>query len=206
MLTIGMILSPLFTLQAVEVSSTAKPAVSATAPKEIDKAKLEEFKAKLKQETDVLRTNLGTSKTEIEKKLADISGAKKVNLALKSQEKIKIALEKIYNKFNTQTGKLSQVDVKISAKISNLEKEGVDMTKAKAQYQIAKVALDKAISDILATRMISMEQVNKEISKDTLRTLVKSSEEIIKTAASEYRKILPLIAQANGSVKSVDKE
>lgn len=195
MLAVVMLLSPIFTLQAVETTTT---------PKKIDAAKLEEFKARLKKEAETVKTNLETSKSDVEKKL-DGQNSVKVKLAAKSQEKIKKVLEKIYTKFNTQINKMQQVDEKIASRISTLEKGGLDMKDAKAQYAVAKAALDKATSDILATRMFSMEQITKEISKETIRTLVKSGEESLKNVGAEYRKTLPIMAKEN-NIKKVEEE
>lgn len=188
MLTIGMILSPILTIQAV--TTTTK----------IDPAKIEEFKAQLKKEAESVKSTIGTDKTLIESKLN--SQEKKVVLAKKSKDKINDLVEKIYNKFNTQIGKLYKVDEKMAAKVSGLEKDGADVSKIKAQYAVAKNMLTKTNSEILATRAIINEQVSKEIAKSTIRTLVKSGEESIKKVGEEYRKLLPMMAPENGNETS----
>ena len=52
---------------------------------------------------------------------------------------------------------------------------------------------------------MASEQVLKEISKGTTRTLVKRSEESIKNVGEEYRKLLPMIAPENGNETSRNK-
>lgn len=188
-LGIGMIFTPLFMIQAVTTTST-------TSIKESDKAKIEALRATLIKETAQMKASLGTSRTEIEKQLIKSGVGIKKNLDIQAQGRIRIIIEKIFNKLNAQLGKLSQVDIKISQKINSLEKEGVDMAKAKEEYVIAKTALDKANANILATRIIATEQLSKETSKEAFRSLVKTAEESIKTAGSEYKKVMLLIIKA----------
>lgn len=196
-LGIGMILTPLFMIQAATTPTPLKPE---------DQAKIDALRASLIKETKVMKTNLGTSRAEIEKQLASTKSSTKKILDIKAQDRINILIEKIFSKFNTKIDKITQVDTKISSKLNTFEKEKkVDVSKAKEQYIIAKKSLDKTIADILATKMIITEQVTKEISKETIRTLVKSLEEEIKSTASEYRKILPLIAQSNDEAKGIEK-
>lgn len=210
-LALGMMLSPLFVINGEVTTTTTANTTVNTQNQNIkrdpiqEKAKLEEMKAKLMIETEILRKNLETRKTEIEKKINDNRVEKKVRLELKAQERVRIILEKIYNKLNDQLGKLSQVDVKLLLKINAFEKEGRDVSLVKAQYTIAKTALDKAKSEILTATMISADQITKETSKETIRELVKTAEESIRTAGAEYRKILPLLAKVEGD-NSVEKE
>jgi len=185
-LILGMMLSPIFVIQAVEV-----PTVKNIHPE--DKAKLEALTAKLKQETAVFKNNIETSKTEIGQKIEATKDAAKTKLAVKSQEKVKSILDDIYNKLNEKVMKLSQVSLRIEAKIKESEAKGVDVTQAKNQFQIAKDALSKASANLFATKSTAEGQVLIETSKETLRSMVKMSEDSIKSAAAEYRKILPLI-------------
>jgi len=210
-LALGMMLSPLFVINGELTTTTTANTNVNTQTQNIkrdpiqEKAKLEEMKAKLMKETEILRKNLETRKAEIEKKINDNRVEKKVRLESKAQEKVKVILEKIYNKLNEQLGKLSRVDVKLSLKINAFEKEGRDVSLAKAQYTIAKTALEKARVEILAERMIAVNQVTLQTSKGTIRELVKTAEESIRTAGAEYRKILPLLAKVEGD-NSVEKE
>lgn len=210
-LALGMMLSPLFVVNGeVTTNTTANTNVN-TQNQNIkrvpiqEKAKLEEMKAKLMKETEALRKNLETRKAEIEKKINDNRVEKKIRLESKAQERVQVILNKIYNKLNDQLGKLSQVDAKILLKITTFEKEGRNVSLVKAQYTIAKTALDKAKSEILTATMISADQITKETSKGTIRELVKTTEESIRTAGAEYRKILPLLAKIEGD-NSVEKE
>lgn len=203
-LALGLILSPMFVAKA----GVTTPATNVTTKSEEikkdalnEKAKIEELKAKLMKETEIMRNNLALKKAEIEKKIADTKGEIKTKLETKSQEKVRATLESIFNKINVQIGKLSQIDMKISAKIAELEKAGVNVTNAKAQYTIAKATLDKTTAEVIATRMIAMDQIGIETSKGTLRGLVKQAEESIKATGKEYMKVVPLIAQIKNDNK-----
>lgn len=185
-LALGLLLSPMFVINA-EVEVKRDPIK--------EKAKIEEMTAKLMKETEIMRSNLTSTKTLIEKKITDTKGEIKTKLEIKSQEKVKSVLESIFNKMNVQISKLSQVDTKMSAKIAELEKAGVNVTNAKAQYVIAKATLDKTIAEVTAIRMVAIDQVGVETSKGTLRGLVKQAEESMKATGKEYMKVVPLIAQ-----------
>lgn len=198
-LALGSLLSPMFVIKA-EVATGTTTNVTPTSVEVKrdpikDKAKIEELTAKLMKETEIMRNNLAVKKAEIEKKITDTKGEIKTKLEIKSQEKVRATLESIFNKINVQIGKLSQVDTKISAKIAELEKAGVNVTNAKAQYAIAKASLDKTIAEVTAIRMVAIDQVGVETSKGTLRGLVKQAEESMKATGKEYMKVVPLIAQ-----------
>jgi hypothetical protein len=199
MLAIGTLLTPVLSLQAVETAKavTTVQTQNTTNVPALDKAKMEELKAKLMKETEVIRKNLATDKAQIEKQLTLVKNEVKIKLAVKSQETVRTLIDNIFNKFNTQLGKLSQVDGKISEKIGILEKSGANVTNAKAQYTIAKAALDKTTSEIMALRVVSTDQISAETSKATFRSLVKQAEESIRATGSEYMKIIPMIASNN---------
>lgn len=198
-LAIGIIFSPVFIINA-EVVPTATTSTNTTPINPtIDKAKMEELKAKLMKETEIIRKNIGTSKTEIEKSILSIKNQVIKKLSVATQEKVRTILDNIFNKMNTQIAKLLQVDIKILAKINSLDKNDVNLTGAKAQYNIAKAALDKANADTLAARTVSSNQIITGTSKETLRTLVKTSEENIKKAGAEYMKIIPIISKTNNN-------
>ena len=185
-LILGMMLSPIFVIQAVEIPTTKN-----IHPE--DKAKLEELTAKLKQETAAFKNNMETSKAEINKNIEATKDVAKTKLAAKSQEKVKSLLDGIYSKLNEKFIKLSQVNLIIESKIKDAEKNGVDVSEAKNQYQIAKTALDKASADIFTTKSTLINQITVETSKETIRAMVKTAEDSIKKAADEYKKILPII-------------
>ncbi len=205
-LAIGTILSPVITIQAVETTSTIK--VNATTQSQniiknptADKAKIEELRARLMVETKILKENLDIQKIGIEKLLAERKGEIKTRLVLQSQEKVRVILDNIFNKFNNQLGKLSEVDIKISAKINALEKTGVNVSAAKAQYALAKASLDKTKSEVMAINLALMEQVTVDTSKETFRDLVKKAEESMKATGKEYNKIVSLTSSKNIKVE-----
>ena len=194
-LAIGVMLSPLAVLNAAvaPVNNTGEkvyPAVVKT------QAELDAMRAKLMVETDIIKNNIGVSKTVIEKSLLDVKNQIIKKLSSDTQDKIRVILDKIFNKMNTQIGTLSQVDTKINTNINSLNKEGVNVASAKAQYIIARAALDKATADVLAARTIASEQLSVGTSKEAIRSLVKTAEDSIKNAGSEYMKIIPLISKA----------
>jgi len=192
-LGLGLMLVPFFGLQAaVATTKTTTPTMS-----EADKAKLEALKASLNKETEILKANLNTSKTELNKILTDTKGSVKKNLDASAQARIRVIIDKIFTKLSSQASKISLVDSKIALKISDMKKEGVDTTKAEEQYDLAKKALNKANGDILASRILASEQLSQSTSKEVYRSIVKASEESLKTVAGEYRKILPLLVKSN---------
>ncbi|MFA6392617.1 MAG: hypothetical protein WCW54_00825 [Candidatus Paceibacterota bacterium] len=196
-LALGLLLSPMFAVKAEVATTTNTPPTPEGVKRDPikDKAKIEELTTKLMKETEIMKNNLTVKKALIEKKITDTKGEIKTKLETKSQEKVKLALESIFNKINVQIGKLSQVDMKISAKIAELEKAGINVTNAKAQYTIAKASLDKTTAEVIATRMIAIDQVGVETSKGVLRDLVKQAEESMKATGKEYMKVIPLISQ-----------
>jgi hypothetical protein len=197
-LALGLIVSPLF-VKAETTTTTTNVTVTPTQGVKIDplkdKAKIEEMKAKLMKETEILRNNLITKKAEIAKNIADMKSGAKKKLEVKSQENVTKILESIFNKMNTQVGQLSQVDIKISNKIAELEKAGINVTDAKAQYTIAKASLENTMAEVMAMRTAAIDQTSVETSKDILRNLVKQSEDSMKATGKEYMKIVPLISQ-----------
>lgn len=203
-LSIGLLLSPLLQLRAETVVSTGAttnvPTKTISPAKDslAEKAKLAELKVKLMKETATLKKDLETKKIEMQKKIGDKKDVVKKKLEVKSQEKVRLILDRIYNKLNAQLNKIETVDAKISTKINDLEKEGKNVTEVEVQYNIAKQALDKAKAEILATRMIGVEEVTKETSKEILRETVKTAEDTIRGIGAEYRKVLPLLAKVEG--------
>jgi hypothetical protein len=162
----------------------------------------EELKANLDKKITALKANIDARKTELEKNITEKSNEIKVKLAAKAQEKVKATLENIYSKLTNQVENLNGVDVKIQARIDTAAKNGKDVSAAKAQYAIAKAALDKAIVDVSATKTISIDQTTTATSKDTLRSLVKTVEDSMKAAGVEYKKVLPLIPTVETGVSS----
>lgn len=204
MLAIGTLLTPVLSLQAVEntKATTTVQTQNTTKVPTIDKAKMEELRAKLMIETKALKNNFDIQKTEIEKLLAEKKGETKSKLVIKSQEKVRTILDNIFNKFNAQLGKLSGVDSKISIKINALEKSGVNVSAAKTQYAIAKASLDKTTAEVMAIRMVLTEQITINTSKGTFRDLVKKVEESMKTTGKEYNKIIPLVVSRDNKVEA----
>lgn len=229
-LALGMILSPVFALQAEDVSSSvsadanvqvqtnndiiknsleSRKAIINNAKDIINKkiediktirdATIADLKANIEQRVAALKTNIEARKAEFEKKITAKKDEIKTKLATKAQERIKKLLDNIYGKLDKKIEKLGEVDAKILAKINTAEVNGVNITAIKAQYTIAKAALDKAIVDVSAAKTASINQTTIQTSKDALRSLVKIAEDSIKAAGAEYRKIIPLIMPATGT-------
>ena len=165
--------------------------------KETMQVKQEDLKANVTKKIEDLKSNIETRTAEITKQIEAKKGEIKTKLEAKAQENVKTLLEKIYNNLNSKVEKLTGVDVTILAKINASSANGIDVTSAKAQYTIARAALDKAITDIAATKTISIDQTSIQTSKETLRALVKTAEDSIKAAGVEYQKIIPLITTTN---------
>jgi hypothetical protein len=161
---------------------------------EIEQKKTE-MKASIEKRTTELKANIDAKKAEITKQIANKKDEIKKKLDTKAQEKVKTNLDKIYTNLSGKITKLSEIDAKILVKINADKTAGVDTTKALAQYTIAKTALDKAITNVSATKTISIDQTSIQTSKETLRALVKTAEDSIKNAGVEYRKIVPLTTQ-----------
>ena len=164
--------------------------------KAIKDTTIADLKANVEQRVAALKTNIEARKAELEKKIIAKKDEIKKKLESKAQERIKKLLDNIYGKLNNKIEKLSEIDAKILAKINTAEVNGVNIAAAKAQYTVAKAALDKAIVDLSATKTASIDQTAIQTSKDTLRSLVKTAEDSIKAAGAEYRKIIPLITPA----------
>jgi len=209
MLALGLMISPFFAVQAVVTTDTKIPPVKsrdaivaelkAKIKKEPNTVKIdpETLKVNLMKETDAIKKNIETSNVETTKVIEGTKDSAKTKLAVKAQKNVNTLLEKIYNNLNSGIQKLKTVDSKIFAKINTAEKAGLNVTRIKDQYTIAKTALDKANADILSTKMSATEQINQETSKETLRALVKTAEDSIKAAGVEYQKIIPLITTTN---------
>jgi len=208
MLAIGTLLTPVLTIQAAvttattKVNTTAEIQSTTKTPVVLDKAKMDQLKAKLMLETKAIKSNLDIQKAEIEKLLANKKGDAKTRIAIASQEKVRTLVDNIFNKFNSKISKLSEVDVKVSTKINTLEKSGVNLSEAKAQYVIAKASLDKTTSEVMAIRMVLMEQITTDTSKETFRDLVKKAEESMQATGKEYNKIIPLIVSRDNKVEA----
>lgn len=211
-LALLLILSPLSTVKAVETATGTASTSVTTAPQNIqdsaqEKKRLEEMKARLKIETEIMKKNLEDRKIELEKMITATNTGKTKKLDAAPREKVQNLLKNIFTKLNAKLTSLTQIDYKISTKIDRIEKKGVDVTEIKAQYKIAKDLLFKANSDALAARMTAIDQTMVETTKETMRALVKSAEESIKTAGGEYRKILPMLAKLEGdNGNNVEKE
>lgn len=196
-LALGLLLSPFFAVQAVTATNTAP------VPK-IDEAKMAELKANLMKETAIIKQNIETSNAGLTKVLENTKDNTKIKLEAKAQEKVKALLDIIYTKLSSKIDKLSEVDRKILLKIGTAEAAKVDVSEIKTQYTVAKTALDKANADVLSTRMNSFEQIYIETSKETLRLLVKTAENSIKAAATEYQKLIPLLSVLNSEINKVE--
>jgi len=208
---VALIFTPLFMIKAEETSAIGTNTSVTTTSQDIkvdpaqEKIKADEMKAKLKIESETLMKNLIARKTEIEKKINDNRTEKKIKLEAKAQLRVKTTLEKIFDKLTDQLGKLSLVDAKLSSIISGYEQKGKEVSPAKEQYVLAKAAVEKAKVEILADRMIALNQTTLQTSKGTIRDLVKTAEESIRAAGNEYRKIIPIIAQTNGGSEVENK-
>lgn len=203
-LAVGLLLFPLLKIQAKENepnTENIKRVVNTITSKE--RERVSEIREKLMSETAIFKDKLEVRKAELEKKMSERKSEIKKKLEIKSQQKVKTLLDNIYNKLNNKINKLNQIDAKILAKIILLEKNEVDVTGIKSQYNISKSALEKARADLLASREVSASQITAETTRGSLRTLVKEAEDSIKSAANEYKKIIPLIAVINE--KEVEK-
>jgi len=214
-LTLGMMLSPILALQAAGATNTTKANTHTqnnTQPNTIENknaikvtpAELEALKAQLMKGTDAFKKDLDAKKITLGQQISADKTAAKIKLTAKAQEKVISALDSIYTKLNTQIEKLSQVDIKILNKIDTAESKGSNVVQAKAQYTIAKAAIDKATADIIASRTVAVDQTNTATSKEALRTLVKSSQDSIQVAGDESRKLLSLISGTTQNANGVE--
>ena len=197
--SVGLILSPLTSLVAVEkVNTTTTQAATSPEPK-TDK-KVEAIKEKLKKDIDDrFNKNVKERIIKIADEISKDTTSKKIKLSEKSQNNLKSILNKIYNKFNNQINSLSIIDNKMSLKINDLEKEGKEVKAIRDQYDTAKTALINARIEVLAANNFAFEQTSKETAKETMRILVKKSEDSIRTAGEEYKKLIPLFAKLEGN-------
>lgn len=201
-LFIGLILLPLSFVMAAELT----PVTETAKTNNVNSNAAQKLKVGLNKKTETIKQDFESKKIEMGKKISAKKDIKKKKLDAKAQEKVRVTLEKIYNKLNDQINKLAQAGIKISIQIYGFENDRRDVTDAKAQYNVAKIALEKATSDVLASRIVALGQVTTETSNETFRDLVKTAEESIKTASGEYRKVLPLLAnleKLSGVVKKI---
>ena len=199
-LAVTMMISPIFTLQA----ETTSPNTNLTNEQKkelflkIKNQSNKEIKINIESTKEVLNTDIEARKTEVKKIIAEKKDAKK-KLSIKSQEKVKATLEKIYTNLDASIEKLTGVDLKIMKKVATIKIVNKEVPIALAQYTIAKKALDKAITDIAATKAVSIDQTSVQTSKEAIRALVKTAEDSIKAAGTEYRRIIPLIIPGQGA-------
>lgn len=200
MLAILFLFSPFASLVAVEtIDTTAIKTTTKISESEIKK-NADALKAQvLKERTDNLRNSLKIRELEIAKTLSRDTTNKKIKLEAKAQERIRVIINKIYTKINNQLSKLSILGARMSLKINAFEQEGKDVTALKAQYIIAKAAIEKARVESISTNTVFSSEISLEISKEDIRSLVKTTEESIRTAGGEYKKLLPLFAKLEGN-------
>ena len=101
---------------------------------------------------------------------------------------------------NNQLDRLSKADARIGEKLDSLKAKGVDVSASSAQYIVAQTALAKAKVDVEATSSLSTEQAGTETSKETLRSLVKTATDSIRSAGAQYKEVIKLLPK--GSAKA----
>ena len=195
-LAIGLMFSPFTSLVAVEkIDEAAVKTIPKISQAEMKK-NAEAYNAKVKKELlDNLKNSVKTRELEIAKTLSKDIASKKIKLEAKAQERIRVIVNKIYTKINAQLSGLSILDNIISLKINGFEQTDKDVTALKAQYTIAKAALEKARVESISTSTVFSSEILLEISKEDIRSLVKTTEESIKNAGGEYKKLLPLFTK-----------
>jgi rRNA maturation endonuclease Nob1 len=146
----------------------------------------DEQKAEMKKKYEV-------RKAELKSKIETRKGEIKIKLEDKAKERVKNILANMWKMLNNQLDRLSKADARIGEKLASLKEKGLDVSKASAQYTVAQTALAKAKLDVEATSSLSSEQAETDTSKETLRSLVKTASDSIKSAGAEYRKIFPLM-------------
>jgi hypothetical protein len=145
------------------------------------------------EEKAEMKLKFETRKEELKKKIEVRKGELKIKLEDKAKERVKNILANMWKMLNNQLDRLSKADTRIGEKLASLKEKGLDVSKASAQYTVAQTALAKAKLDVEATSSLSSEQAETETSKETLRSLVKTASDSIKSAGAEYRKIFPLM-------------
>ena len=145
------------------------------------------------EEKAEMKVKFEARKEELKKKIEVRKGELKIKLEDKAKERVKNILANMWKMLNNQLDRLSKADARIGEKLASLKEKGLDVSKASAQYTVAQTALAKAKLDVEATSSLSSEQADTETSKETLRSLVKTASDSIKSAGAEYRKIFPLM-------------
>jgi len=192
-LIIGSLFSPLFAVNAVE-NTNKKVAPTTTNNTVAEKAKPELTEAqKVERGSIEIRTML------LNKKIDERKNEKKITLSAKSKNVILPLMAKIYKNLDEKVKKIEAIDLKISTRIEILKKEGKDVSKIEAQYNIAKLELTRAKAGVLAASTLSVKQIMAGTSKGVIRDLVKETENNIKNAGDAYRKMLPMFAQLEGN-------
>jgi hypothetical protein len=147
----------------------------------------------LKASDAKIEAGAAARKKEILTRLQALKAAAKTKLQAQGQARVKIALGEIFMRFSNAIDKLTQVDERISAKITALQTAGTDVTTLQAAYVSAHALLVKAKVDVTATQTLASDQTAIETSKEAFRALIKTAEDSIKAAGEAYRKILPLM-------------
>jgi len=131
----------------------------------------------------------------LNKKIDERKNEKKTVLNTKSKDAIFPILTKIYKNLDEKVKKMEAIDSEISARMAELKKEGKDTTVTEAQYNIAKLELDKAQASVIVASTLSVKQILSSTSQGVIRDLVKETENSIKNAGNSYKKMIPLFIQ-----------
>jgi|GEM_PF-6621621 len=175
------------TKEGVRTGSTTKDAIMADR-----KARVEA----LKENQAKFKTAMEARRKELSAKLKENKEARSVKLEIAAKQRINVQLGNIFNRLNQHLEKTIAIDARIAERLNAMDEEGKNVEAAAEQYVKAQAALGKARTDIAAAKALTSEQTattSPAVSKEALRTLVKTADESLKAALVEYRKVVELL-------------
>lgn len=142
-----------------------------------------EYRENLKDAIEARHKEL---KAKLDTKLAE-KRAKKLDD--KAKDRVEKTVANIYERLSNTIYKLTKVDIRIKTRITELENKGVDTNSVKVLLTTAETALTKAQTDVEATKALIASEVAGATSKESLRALVTTAVDSIKSAGKSYEAV-----------------
>lgn len=166
---------------------------------------------KVKEIQERVKADIESKKAELKAEVQKIKNANKAiqvkRLDDKAQGRIARELGIISNKLNQRISRLSRVDSEITRKLNALALFSTTSAEAIASLRASqKVSADlllKARVDLDAARTTILAETSTTTSKEVLRSLVKTVEASIATAAESYRKLFSAVSSAVRSERPI---
>jgi hypothetical protein len=180
-----------------EVKATGK--IQVRDPKMMASTTVKRIEA-LKDNQAKMRLTIDARKKEIDLRikaqLATSTASSTKKLDVQAKARVRQQIENIYKRLTNHINKIVEIDGKVAARINVIAEAGVNVGEIEVQFKKAQAALDKAKADVEATKALAADKTattTPSVSKDALKTLVKTAEDSIKAALKEYRLTIDLM-------------